>query len=47
VIVVLPFTALGSTLGFVALPASLLAIICGLIALYIAVNEAMKNRWWN
>lgn len=47
VIVVLPFTALGSTLGFVPLPALLLAIICGLIALYIAVNEAMKNRWWN
>lgn len=46
IIVVLPFTALGFNLGFVSLPISLLASISGLIAIYIVINEAMKNRWW-
>jgi Mg2+-importing ATPase len=46
IIVALPFTAVGTTLGFVALPATLLMSIFAMIALYIVVNEAMKNRWW-
>jgi Mg2+-importing ATPase len=46
IIVALPFTAVGTTLGFVALPATLLISIFAMIALYIVINEAMKNRWW-
>ena len=47
IIIALPFSALGTSLGFVALPISLLAWIVALIAIYIVLNEAMKNRWWS
>lgn len=45
-IIALPFISIGASLGFVALPISLLAWIFSLIAIYICVNEVMKNRWW-
>jgi Mg2+-importing ATPase len=47
IILALPFLPLGATLGFVFLPISLLGWIFGLIAIYISINEAVKNRWWN
>jgi Mg2+-importing ATPase len=47
IIIALPFTALGGVLGFTALPLTLLAAIFAMIAIYILINETMKNRWWN
>lgn len=47
IIISLPFSVLGATLGFVALPTLLVASILGLIAIYIVLNELLKNRWWN
>ncbi|MBI5729354.1 MAG: magnesium-translocating P-type ATPase [Candidatus Magasanikbacteria bacterium] len=44
----LPFTALGNYFGFVALPANVLAVILGIVAVYLVMVEVTKHlfyRW--
>jgi Mg2+-importing ATPase len=47
IIISLPFTALGATFGFVALPLTLILWLLLFIAIYIVINEGFKNRFWN
>lgn len=42
----LPFTPLGTVIGLMSLPFSLLLILFGLILIYIALNEFVKRRWF-
>ncbi len=43
--VVLPYTPVGMPLGFVPLPGSLLAVIVGMVVVYLALVEVVK-RWF-
>lgn len=47
IIITLPFTPLGTTIGFVALPLTLILWLLLFIAIYIVINESFKNRFWN
>lgn len=42
----LPFTPFGSTMGFVQPPKDLLLVLAGLIAIYVSINEVAKRIWW-
>jgi Mg2+-importing ATPase len=44
-VIVIPFTFVGKALQLAELPLSLLAVLAGLIAIYVAINELAKKRW--
>jgi Mg2+-importing ATPase len=44
-VIVIPFTFVGKALQLAELPPSLLAVLAGLIAIYVAINELAKKRW--
>ena len=44
-VIVIPFTFVGTALQLAPLPLTLLAVLAGLIAIYVAINELAKRRW--
>ena len=44
-VIVIPFTFVGKALQLAELPLALLAVLTGLIAIYVAINELAKKRW--
>jgi Mg2+-importing ATPase len=44
-VIVIPFTFVGTALQLAPLPLPLLAVLAGLIAIYVAINELAKRRW--
>ncbi len=44
-VIAIPFTFVGKFLQLAPLPLPLLAVLAGLIAVYVAINELAKRRW--
>ena len=44
-VIVIPFTFVGNALKLAPLPLPLLAVLAGLIAIYVAINELAKRCW--